>query len=597
MLIETDFSSEVLANLTASGGWDVAAGSADNLSEVSFNDGKAIASSGGDNRYVRTDGPGTVQQRVEASFTFSSTGAGIYTGVLARHVDASSYVLARVIHDRSSLAAQIIERLNGVSTILGTVPWSDALPASPNGAAIRLEVVGRRARLWYEQSPRPVTDRPPDLAVDLSKDYSTPGQCGIYTSGTGDMKFTRFAAQDIPAAVMPPPSVSYADCTALLYNLSPITAEASEVSPDAVEIEWEVYPADPEDYPEAYRDLTHASITRRTFWVRPGFAYDVRCRERFGDGHLGDWMDFQRVTATGTKDGVLTEVVPTVEFPDVVPDYVMPRHQNAKIAATVADTGRERVQGLWPVPRNSFELMFQNRTAEEAQFLIDFFEQMQGRKEAFAWTHPTTGHRYALRFDADDYSIRYDDQGDDGSISMLSFEVIEVYLGMVSQMLVDVEAGEEDVVDSDCLVDLLNDRAQAAQESAYSMTRSQPDGQPLSAAEFNELSRKIAYLAQNVYVSDYNNPDSWVDYQQVTLGSSARVTSRRLVDARSALQKMGYIRRDVMLTPHQFSKLTMTNPAYSEDIVDQAGKVRSVALDDGNIGQQRRRQLAAIGAR
>ncbi|MGE5610464.1 MAG: DUF2460 domain-containing protein [Bacillota bacterium] len=570
MLIETDFSASPLGNLDSDPDWEVAAGSATNLSIVSYGSGKAIASAGGTNRYVRENDPATVHQRVEISFTFNSTSATVYTGVVARHVDANNYILAQVLHRRSSLAASLVERIAGVEKVLGTVQWSGALPEAPVGGAIRLELVGRRARLWYEQNPRPVTDRPPDLAVDLSSEGSQPGQWGIYISGTTDAKITRFVAADIPAMVMPPPSTVYSDATSLGCRFTPITVEVAEVPPDAVEIEWEVYPADADDFPEAYRDLTDASITSRTLWVRPGFSYDLRCRERRADGTLGDWTDFERINLVGNKAGVPLPVVPTIQFPPIVPDYVMPRHQETKVGVTVSDTGRERLQSTWPTPRNSFDLVFENRSDEEAQTLIDFFEQMQGQKTAFAWTHPTTGRQYALRFAEDNYTIRYDDQGDEGSIAYMGFSVIEVYLGMMSAVLVNLSAGEASSVDPDALVDALNDRAMMANEPAYQMTRTLPDGNPLSAAEFNSVSANTAYLAQNVYVGDYNDPDSFGDYQKVTVATDAEVTDRRLVDLRTAIQKMKYVRRPAELFPHHFAQIVVTHPTYSEDNTDGA---------------------------
>ena len=140
-------------------------------------------------------------------------------------------------------------------------------------------------------------------------------------------------------------------------------------------------------------------------------------------------------------------VVPTIPFPSIVPDYVMPRRQEAQVGVSISDTGRERLQATWPAPRNSFDLVFENRSGEEAQTLIDFFEQMQGQKTAFAWTHPITGRPYALRFAEDDYTIRYDDQGDEGSIAYMGFSVIEVYLGTISTVLLNVSRGEASTTD------------------------------------------------------------------------------------------------------------------------------------------------------
>jgi hypothetical protein len=115
MLIETDFAASALGSLDSDPNWEAGAGSATNLSLVSFGSGKAVASAGGTNRYLRqNDDPATVHQRVEISFTFSTIGADAYSGVVSRHIDANNYILARVIHDRSSLTASIVERIAGI---------------------------------------------------------------------------------------------------------------------------------------------------------------------------------------------------------------------------------------------------------------------------------------------------------------------------------------------------------------------------------------------------------------------------------------------------------------------------------------------------
>jgi hypothetical protein len=95
-------------------------------------------------------------------------------------------------------------------------------------------------------------------------------------------------------------------------------------------------------------------------------------------------------------------------------------------------------------------------------------------------------------------------------------------------------------------------------------------GNPLSAAEFNDLSAKVAYLAGYVYVSDYNDPDSFGDYEAVTVAADPEVTDRRLVEVRTSIQKMKYVRRPAELIPHHFAQIVITHPTYSEDNTDGA---------------------------
>jgi hypothetical protein len=533
------------------------------LSVVAYGQGKAVAVGGGTNRYLHRQNPTSLHQRVEMQFTFAPGGyASAYTGLIARYRDSGNYVRARVSHNPSTLQAEIVERIAGVDTVRGSISWSGGHGTMPTGAAIRLELIGRRARLWYEQKPRPVVDRPPDLAVDLATEPTQAGQWGLYTSSAIDARLLSFAARDLPALVLPPPSVAFGDASGL--NLTSINASVSEVSATASELEWEVYPADPDDYPEAYRDRTLASITSRFFWVRPGFAYDVRVREHGSDGSLGAWTPFQRITAWGTKSGIEAPVVPTIEFPPVVPSYVLPRQQNAQVNATVSETGREKVVGFWPAPRNHFELVFENRQPDEYQQLIDFFEEMAGRKTAFAWTHPTTGRKYALRFDSDEYTLRYDDCGEEGSIVHLSFDVAEVYLGTMIQVGANLASGADVTVDGECLVDQLNALAEATGNPLQRVDRQGRTG-ALNAQDFNSLSQKTAFYAQNWCVSDYDNPDSWIDYQAVTVASDGEITQRRLQDISQALRKMKYRRVPGTFQPHQFTRVRVTYPTYSDD--------------------------------
>ena len=58
-------------------------------------------------------------------------------------------------------------------------------------------------------------------------------------------------------------------------------------------IEWQVFPADPDDFAEAYHDETDVATTTRRFWVRPGYAYDFRVRVISG-GVQGNWTEAQR---------------------------------------------------------------------------------------------------------------------------------------------------------------------------------------------------------------------------------------------------------------------------------------------------------------
>ena len=560
MIIDTDFSEESLGALQNSPRWRVGGYASANVSVVADGENQALACSGGINRYVReTGGPESAHQRAEALFRFAAEPTEM--GLIARFIDDNTHVLAK-IHN-SDKSAGIYEVIGGYPNEIGTIAWSGG---SADAASLRMEVVGRRVRLWYEQADRPVSDRPPDLAADLTREPDS-GEWGIYFSGGGNMRLLSFSARDIPSVVMPPPSVSYANASGLSLNFAAFTAGVSGVSGNCTDIEWEVYPADPVDFPEAYRDRTAPSVTTRTLWGRPGFAYDVRAREWMNDGSPGPWTDFERVLLPGDRAGVLVPVLPSIEFPDVIPDYVLIREQTASVNATISETGHERVLSRQARPRNGFKFVFQNRLHDECQLLIDFFEEMRAKKEPFAWTHPTNGEQFALRFDADNYEIRYDEHGDAGSIVYLAFDVMEVHIGQISTVLVSIGDPGQRVpimIDSDCLVQWNNNLAAVPQSGGSPVARSRPSGTILSRDEYNDLSQKVASLSQK-YVTDPRDPDSYVNYQHQSIASDSDVTQERLDALRLALQRMRYLRLPLSFANHRYATVWLTKTTYNDD--------------------------------
>ena len=549
MLIDTDFGEEALGALADSPRWR-SEGLSTNVTVVAEGEDHLLASSGGLNLYVREEGSSTIHQRVEARFRFGLAGT---MGVVARFVDSFNFVVLQI--SNADRTATLIEVVDGVERSCGTMLWGGV----GEGASLRLEVLGRRARCWYEQADRAVSDRPPDLGADLT--WQPPGEWGIYLDGGGTMRIMAFGARDIPAVVMPAPAVTHTSADGL--NLVAVTVDLIGVSAQARDIEWEVYPADAADFPEACRDFT-LPVASRTLWLRPGFSYDVRARERLADGSLGAWTAFDRLVLDGEKSGVLVAVVPSVEFPEVTADYVLPREQTASVLATVSDAGNERVQSRWARPRNKWSLVFRNREHDECQALIDFFEDRRAKKEAFAWTHPTTGERYALRFDADDYEIRYDSHGE-GSIAQLSFEVIEVHIGQISTVVIGggMAPRRPIVLDSDCLVQWHNGLAALA--GAAAQVRDRPTGTLLSAEEYNALSESVAGMSQTLYVADGSDPDSYVNHVHQMVATDADVTQERLEGLRQGLQRMRFLRAALNWGTHCNVSASVTKDVWTDD--------------------------------
>jgi phage-related protein len=429
--ITDDFSEETAtAAIEDSDAWELGTGSSagaatfeadgDGVMGVEFATGTVYA--------LRTDDPDAVNQRAECRFEFANPTINGYVGAICRWVDSDNYVLAQVSHSGTP-SLTLVERIAGSNSTLATV---SAVGAGAPGGAVRLEVIGNRARVWYESAQRDVSDRPPDAAADLASSGSSTASYawGLYLScgAANTMRVEKFQAADLPDKVFPPPDFTVADASDSAYAFSPITVEVAGISTLAPPawLEWEIYPADDADMPEAYRDVTDASLATRVFFVRSGYAYDVRVRAVNQDGTAGAWTALTRVTAGGSQVLPAAPALPTEVFPDITPDYVLERVQETETDSSAAESGRERHTAgpSFVRPRNRFGLTFARRSDEEAMELLNFFKKMQGANLPFQWTHPISGTVYAMRFAGDDYSEESED-----IFWSLGFEIEEVIVG------------------------------------------------------------------------------------------------------------------------------------------------------------------------
>lgn len=368
------------------------------------------------------------------------------TGVFCRFIDTSNFILLYCNHVSPDRSAVLVERKAGVSTTLATFAPPDSAFGGGRGA-LRLEVVGRRARYWYESSRPSVRDRPPDGAATLSRAGSddTPGGWGMYMEANADgtgMRIRRFQARDLADAVLPPPYFTVTNPTGLL-NLTPMTLMAAGVGGSAEKVEWEVAPADPDDLPEKLEIETSAvggggGSPSIVVMVRPGYAYAARWREQNLDGTFGAWSDWESFTATGSKAAPAGATLPEEIFPDAIPPtYVMPRGQSIPVSAAAAENGRITVVNPWPRPRvTGLKLTFENRNIPDTQILVDFFNDHRGRGAPFTWLHPVTGQAFAMRFTNDEIEWSYPghaignaDRPDGEQMGQFSFEMEEVILG------------------------------------------------------------------------------------------------------------------------------------------------------------------------
>jgi len=433
-MIDTDFHdavSTVPSPSSSSQAWDYLAASDTNLTFVAGTTQPIeLSASSGVGFLANVDAPDRVHQMVEVRFVFGATvGSLARTGAFLLYQDANNYVA--VYGDHNDRKLHLIEIVAGVEHDLAT---SSVVAANDvTGASVRLEIIGRRARWWFEPHFRPTEDQPPDDAVDLVNVYNAPGQWGIYMVSNiagADMRIVHFVAKELPSAALPPPSLAVAAAANL--DLKPVTATVSSVSSATELLEWEVMPADPDDFPESYHDLTIATVTTRVLWLRPGYTYDVRVRELKKNGGANPWTATQRIVVSGSKLAPSSFPLPNDEMPsDILPDYVMDRNHTAETVSTTTDDGREFVSVPFTRPQNGFKLVYSNREAPEIQALIDFFDRMTGARKPFKFVHPISGQQFAVHFVGDDYEFDVADMNSeaDGAIGSIAFEIAEVVVG------------------------------------------------------------------------------------------------------------------------------------------------------------------------
>lgn len=146
----------------------------------------------------------------------------------------------------------------------------------------------------------------------------------------------------------------------------------------------------------------------------------------------------------------------------------------------------------------------------------------------------------------------------------------------------------------DCLVDCLNELATGALEGAFVMTRSGAVGDPLSAGEFDTLSFYVAWLSQNRYVSDFDEPDSLVNYQAETVSADSEVTPMRLRKLYAAMLRMRFVRRDVSWSDGISRTVVVTAAANSEaDYVAAYKLMRALWGQDASVDEPEGFSVAA----
>lgn len=392
----------------------------------------------------------------ETNFGFSEvrfyegtpTTTDVTSGVFARYVDADNHV--RVVVDHATRQAELIETIEGVETVL----LNPSLTASggTTGFSVALEVIGRRARMWFQPNRRSVEDVPPLDAVDLAAGEPTvSGQWGVFVftdNGASNAEVQHFIAKDLPAVHLPAPTVSISDATDLDVSLVPIEASVSDLPSDAMLIWWEVYPYDPKDWPECQQIQTIPSITTMTFHVRPGYEYLVRARAERTNGLFTDWEE-DTITADGVKVEPDLPTYPDLEFPDVTPDVTVECTHTWPVTVKTKSAGQTTAVSLGPGVMRAWNLTFKNRQSDEVKLLERFIKnKAKGSQHSFQWNHPAYGTKHAVKFGQDELILTpVDHQRTDDSppLTTVEVKVVEVVEDATTDIDTEFE-GDDDII-------------------------------------------------------------------------------------------------------------------------------------------------------
>lgn len=389
----------------------------------------------------------------ETNFGFSevrfyegtSTEIDVILGVFARFVDADNHV--RLVVDRDTRQAELIERIDGVDSVLASP--STTSPGGSTGFSLALEVIGRRARIWFETHRRQTEDIPPLTAVDLEAGEPTiSGQWGVYgfNDGPSNAEIQRFIAKDLPAIHLPPPTLHVSDATDLDVNLVPIHVSVSDVPSNARLIWWEMYPQDPDDWPECQQVQTDPSITSLEFYGRPGYSYLVRARAELTTGLFSDWEE-ETILADGEKVSPELPTFPDYEFPDVMPDEIIECTQSWNVITKTMQSGFHTASALAPGAPRAWRLTFKNRLKDEIVLLERFIKKTKGSQHAFQW-NDRYGVKRAVKFGQEELVLApVDHQMTDEAppITTVEITLIEITEGASSEIELEFE-GDEDIL-------------------------------------------------------------------------------------------------------------------------------------------------------
>lgn len=358
-----------------------------------------------------------------------------WSGVVCRYTSLSDYVMLRASHVTTK-AAELVEKIGGVATVLGTIPY---VGSTSGYGAVRLEVVGRRARCWYQSDGfDEVDDRPPDAAFNLKREYGASnlvGNWGVYleANAVNTIKGLRFLAREMPDHVPLPPFLRVEAAPAYNFDCILLTAPSgSGLS------EWELQPLDPDDFAEGFEQFGPASSLK--VYGRSGHKYLARHRYRAADRirTATAWVE-GTVTAAGSKVAPVPPTLPPDYFPTtnykgepLIPDYQLVYESDAAVESMPTEDGHADHTAQFPRGRRFVRVRYENRLPVDIQPLIDFFNDMKAGATKFTWTHPISQEQIAVAFHQDQARPEHVRTTSQGTMMSLQLEMVETGYGVLT---------------------------------------------------------------------------------------------------------------------------------------------------------------------
>ena len=90
----------------------------------------------------------------------------------------------------------------------------------------------------------------------------------------------------------------------------------------------------------------------------------------------------------------------------IAPDYIFEEQSRFQTLISQFENGAEQRRAKWSSGQKIWSLNFKNKTQDEFETVIAFFESKQGAYGSFTWTNPNDDTEYTVRFQEDSVTFQ-----------------------------------------------------------------------------------------------------------------------------------------------------------------------------------------------